>query len=113
MATEMNENGRPSDKLQGLIQAVGKASTQEKRQAALQAVAAQYLIEYDAGDFALTDDWHSYVEDYQRAQLAADQAAARLGRLLVQTMIAVDEAQENHDNDPKVVPLNRRSDRNH
>lgn len=104
--TALNKDGQPSEKLRRLVRGVETATTREERTAAMQLLVEQYLKEYDAGDFELLDDWHGYVEEYQRAQLALEQATARLGRLLVHTLMSHEEARVAHES-PDVIPLNR------
>lgn len=109
--TALNKDGQPSEKLRELVRGVETATTREGRATAMQRLVEQYLKEYDAGDFELLDDWHGYVEEYQRAQLALEQATARLGRLLVHTMASHEEARVAHES-PDVIPLNRRTGQN-
>lgn len=103
-------DGQPSTKLRELALGVEKATTREERLKALKALVTAYLQEYDPGDHELLDDWHSYVEEYQRAKLEFEQATARLGRLLAHSLSAHAEALEAEGN-PDVIPLNRRSGR--
>lgn len=78
----------------GIFKRLREAKTKEERNELTVALAAQFAKEHDPSDFSATDDFHVYFEEFARAKLAFDQAAARLGRL------AANCIEQYHDQQP-------------
>lgn len=56
------------------------------RARAMVALSIAFSEEHDFTDITATDDWHGYVEDFQKVQAEYERAALRLARLVVHTM---------------------------
>lgn len=68
--------------------ALKAAVTPQQRTMAMMALAQTFAKGHDFSDFTATDDWHSYIEEYEAAKLRFNQAGMRLGRLIANTLEA-------------------------
>jgi hypothetical protein len=64
------------------------------------ALALAFTEEHDFTDFTATDDWHSYIEDFERDKLQYERSALRLARLVCNTLDEYYEGAEEEDGDP-------------
>lgn len=83
-----------SDNVLRLYRQARDASTKEERTAAMMELARLFAVEHDLTDFTATDDWHIYIEEFEKAKLAFEQAGLRLSRLVAHTL---DEMMEENE----------------
>lgn len=72
--------------LMALYRKVRAAKDQDERTTAMMALARRFAAEHDALDYELSEDFHEFVEAYERSRLAHQQTALRLARLAVNVM---------------------------
>lgn len=52
----------------------------------MHALALAFFEEHDFTDFTATDDWHGYIEEFERDRLRYERSALRLARLVCNTL---------------------------
>lgn len=69
-----------------LFRRAKEAKTKQDRTRAMLALSLAFTEEHDFTDFSATDDWHGYVEEFERSRLAYERDALRLARLVCNTL---------------------------
>jgi hypothetical protein len=72
-----------SEAVMALYRKVQTATTKETRLNATMELAAQFAMEHDSSDHELSDDYHGYFEQFEKARVEFRQQSVKLGRLTV------------------------------
>lgn len=63
-----------------------QAQSRKERACVMLALALAFTEEHDFTDFTATDDWHAYIEDFEKDRLRYERSALRLARLVCNTL---------------------------
>lgn len=91
MADEKNEKGsvvameeQPfSPRVMNLYQRIQKSSNRRERTSLMMEFAAVICAEHDKTDHTAVDDYHAYMEKYEQAKLAYEQASFQVARMMM------------------------------